>query len=151
MGSPFDGIPGARLSEFDVAPRIAGAKVKTCDWSGKQRRKPVDLGPQQRAWFERNGWTYARQEYRDYIGKKHDLWSFGDWLAVRGEEVVIVQTCIHADASKRENKARMAPELAVWLASENRRFEVHGWRQLGGRGSRWEVVIRDVRLEVKPC
>lgn len=148
MVDPFADTPGATKADFNVKPPRRTATEKPCDWSSKPAPKKADLDARQRDWFERGGWTYARVEtYNAYTGRKSDLWTFGDWLAVRGDETLLVQTCAHGDASKREKKARATPELAKWLAGGNRRFVVHGWRQPGGPGTRWEVVEREVVIE----
>jgi hypothetical protein len=75
-----------------------------------------------------------------------DLWGFADYLAVRPGEILLVQTCRHSDASTREKKARNKPELRAWLEAGGR-FEVHGWRQPDGQGTRWENVIRRIGQE----
>jgi len=143
---PFAG-PGAQASDFDVrASRLAVRE--TCDLVGKKpRKKPADLNPLERRWFEEHGWTFERCEHKGaFDGRKHDLWTFGDWLAVRGDETLIVQTCRKHDMNNRENKARAVPELAAWLSGGGRRFVIHGWHQPGGKGRRWELVEREVLL-----
>lgn len=143
---PFAATPDATPADFETR-RKWGVEPERCDLVGKRKRKKTDLNPHQRRWFERNGYTYARVEHTNAYGSVTvDLWSFGDYLAVRGDETLIVQTCPHSAAATREAKARKAPELAAWLAGRDRRFQVHGWRQPGGAGTRWEVVIREVTL-----
>lgn len=143
---PFEG-PGAQREDFEVSGPQAPKAV--LDLTGKpRRRKPADFNKLQREWFEKHGYTFAKCEHKSaYDGRNHDLWTFGDWLAIRGAETLIVQTCAHSSASTRANKAKATQELWLWLAGANRRFAVHGWKQPAGKGTRWEVVIREVTLE----
>lgn len=134
---PFAGIPDANPADVKVYARPARTKqyVDPLGDSSK-KRKQVNLNPQQTKWFERQGWGYAKTEWRDFVGKKHDIWTFGDWLALDDQPgAVLVQTTTQHNAEARLKKAEATPELRAWLERGNR-FEVHGWHK---PGRIWEV------------
>jgi hypothetical protein len=153
MKDPFADIPAAVGSECEVRAKTWGRGKPRCDVASKPKRKKTDFSPMQRRWFEANGWTYARVEHANAWGAMTvDLWSFGDWLACKpGEGILIVQTCSGegGNASARLQKAAKAPELAVWLASGGR-FEVHSWLQPGGPGTKWENTVRPIAMAEEP-
>ena len=145
MSDPFAEPPGATPADYDIQPRRWGVEPKPCELVGKPKRKKVDLSPMQRRWFESGGWTYARVEHANAFGAVTvDLWGFADWLAVRGDETLLVQTTTHSHAAARLRKSQAIPELAAWLGGGGRRFVVHGWHQPGGPGTRWELIEREV-------
>ena len=149
---PFDLDADATRADF-TARRPFKERDRTCELVGKPKRKKADFNPKQRDWFTRNGWTYYRVETANAFGGVNvDCWGFADYLACKpGEGVLLVQTCAGTTATgggsmaDREKKARSKPELWEWLKSGGR-FQVHGWRQPGGPGSKWEVVIREVTV-----
>lgn len=144
IDDPFATIPDADPDQIETrAPFLE--RDNTCGLVGKPRSKRTDLNPLQRRWFEREGYTYARVEHANAFGGVNvDLWGFADYLACKpGEGIVLIQTTDITSASKREKKARSKPELWVWLAAGGR-FQVHAWKQPGGPGSRWEMVVREV-------
>ncbi len=147
MDDPFASTPGASPSDFALTTaRGRKPRQKPCDWTGEPKKKRADFNEPQRRWFERNGYTFARTEHRNaFSGKSHDLWTFGDWLAVKPGEVLIVQTCAKSSISARLKKARETKELWIWLAAlPGTRFVVHGWTPPAGRGGRWELTEREV-------
>lgn len=149
MTNPFALDPDATRADCEVRGRHARVVETVGLGNGfKPKRKKTDLSPLQRRWFTANGYTFARVEHANAWGAVTvDLFGFGDWLACKpGEGILLVQTCAHGDASKRERKARSKPELAVWLAAGGK-FRIHGWIQRGGTGSRWELIEREIVLE----
>jgi hypothetical protein len=147
---PFASIPAAQREDCELrtSSRRAPVAEKACGFGSKPKRKARDFNPLERKWFEAHGYTYERTEHKSaWDGRKHDLFGCGDWLAFKGDETLIVQTCAKGDISTRAKKARAIPQIAKWLEGANRRFEVHGWHQPQGKGSRWEVEVREVRRE----
>lgn len=89
---------------------------------------------------DRNWLVAIVEKWNPYVKIRQDLFGFGDLLAVRGDEVLIVQCCRGADLSTRVKKIQAEPRAKVWLASIYRQIVVHGWRKVGARGKRkvWE-------------
>ena len=144
---PFDTVAAPTAADFPPTRRAWQRPVETCGLVGKPKRRKVDLNPHARRWFEREGYVYARVEGANaWAGRTKDLWGFGDYLCCRKGEIILVQVTTVAHAAEREHKARKCPELAAWLAAGGR-FQIHAWRQRGGKGSKWEVEVREVRAE----
>ena len=145
MSDPFAEIPAATSSECKVVARPARTKVYVDPLGdSSKKRKQTNLNPMQQRWFERHGWQYQKTEWRDPSFKRHDLWTFGDWIACDEHPgSVIVQTCIRSDMTTRLRKAEAATELRRWLERSNR-FEVHGWEKVGRfwQVRRTQVVLR---------
>ena len=83
---------------------------------------------------------------------KRDLFGFGDVLAIRGDELLIVQVTVNmSNLHARLRKMQMLPSVAYWLQSPNRRIEVHGWRKMGGIGRRktWQCRIENVTMQLQ--
>lgn len=146
---PFATIPDADPAAVEVRRRAFQRPEQTCDLIGKPKRKKVDLNPQQRRWFEREGYVYARVEAQNaWGGMTSDLWGFADYLACHAErrEIVLVQVTTAPNAAARIKKAQRAPELRAWIAAGGR-FQVHAWSQPAGPGTRWEVRVREVTAD----
>jgi len=143
MEDPFADTPDAVADGTGIRSRAWKRPEAACDLVGNPKRKKADLNPLQRRWFEAHGWTFARVEHSNaWGGMTVDLWGVGDYLACHPEHgLLLVQTCRYSDSSTRLRKARRCSELQAWLAAGGR-FEVHGWDQPGGPGSRWEVRRR---------
>lgn len=95
------------------------------------------------------------EKWNAYTKQRQDLWGFGDILAIRGNETLIVQTTSGVNVSKRIQKIGSHPCNVIaefWLESPTRRIEVHGWRKVGPRGKRkvWECRVMSATLEVHP-
>jgi hypothetical protein len=80
------------------------------------------------------------EKWNPAIHIRQDLWGFGDLLAIKGDDCLIVQTTSGANVASRLAKIRAASMAALWLVSPHRRIVVHGWRRGGARGKRklWE-------------
>lgn len=97
------------------------------------------MSPTQRslAKLRREGWLVAIVEkYNAFIKRRIDLWGFGDLLAIRGDQCLIVQTTSGAHVSERLTKIRFIPAAEEWIKSPNRKIVVHGWSKRGPRGKR---------------
>jgi hypothetical protein len=145
MSDPFASIPAAQREDCELRTRAFAKPEERCGFGGKVKRKKVDLNPRQRAWFEKHGWTYERVEHSNaWGGMTKDLWGVGDYLACHPEHgIVLVQVTTGANAAARIKKAQNTPELTAWFASGGK-FQVHAWKQVGGKGSRWEMEVREV-------
>lgn len=98
------------------------------------------------------GWLVAVVEkYNSFTKQRMDLWGFGDLLAIKGNDTMIVQTTSGSNVSKRLEKIASHPCLPMaqfWLESPTRRIEVHGWRKVGPRGKRKTWQCRVVNAEL---
>lgn len=73
-------------------------------------------------------------------GVRKDLFGFGDILAVKPGEFLIVQTTAASGQAARRSKIIALPEAGQWLRAGGR-IMVHGWRKKlhkpGGKAMRW--------------
>lgn len=149
---PFAAIPDADPSAVEVRRRAFQRPEQTCDLVGKPKRKRTDLNPQQRRWFEREGYTFARVEAQNaWGGMTADLWGVFDYIATRADQpgILFVQVTDKTHVSQRRRKIQAAEVTPVLLASGNR-IQIHAWSQRGGPGSRWEVQIEEITPETTP-
>jgi hypothetical protein len=86
------------------------------------------------------------EKWNSFIRRRKDLFGFIDVLAVRGNEVLAVQSTSGTNVSKRIAKIRGLQSHELWLASPNRRIVVHGWRKVGKAGERKLWECREVEL-----
>lgn len=145
---PFDSSTDADPEDREgIRARTWGRANERVGYGDGLAKKPkkADFNGHQRDWFRKAGWTFEKVEHPNTFGAVTvDLWGFADWLACAvGEGVLLIQTCRYSDISTRERKARSKPELPKWLAAGGR-FQLHGWHQPKGPGTRWEVVIREL-------
>ena len=94
------------------------------------------------------GWTCEITEHWNPFARiRKDLFGFIDLLAMRGDELLAVQTTSAANMSAREQKIRALQSHALWLASPSRRIIIHGWAKRGKRGQRktWQCVEREIK------
>jgi hypothetical protein len=83
------------------------------------------------------------------FGQRKDLFGWMDILAVRGDEVIGVQSTSGSNASARVNKIVALQSADAWLVSRNRRIVVHGWAKRGPRGKvkRWTCAETEIRSD----
>lgn len=86
------------------------------------------------------------EKYNSFIKQRKDLFGFIDVLAVKGNEVLAVQTTSGSNVSARIEKIRSLQSHELWLASPNRRIVVHGWRKVGAKGKRKLWECREVEV-----
>lgn len=83
-------------------------------------------------------------------GFRKDAFGFGDLLAVRGADTLLVQATSLTNVSHRVHKVLTAcrDNLRAWLCG-NRRFEVHGWGKVGPRGQRktWQCRVVEITID----
>lgn len=86
-----------------------------------------------------DGYTPFVVEYRAY-GRLHDMFGFGDILALRKGERLLVQTTSYGNVSARVKKITEHQNLGI-VRDADFRIVVHGWRLKNGA---W--VCREVDL-----
>ena len=87
------------------------------------------------------GYTVAIVEYFNYFTKRrHDLFQFADLLAIRENEVLLVQVTSGSNVAARIKKIA-ANEHIDAVRKSGMRVEVHGWRRLV---SGWSPRIVDL-------
>lgn len=94
------------------------------------------------------GWLVAITERWNHHAKcRQDLFGFADLIAVKGNEVLAVQTTSGDNVSHRVEKIRALASAPLWLASPMRKIIVHGWSKRGPRGKRKLWTCREVVME----
>jgi hypothetical protein len=78
------------------------------------------------------GWTADVVERRVAGNVVHDLFGFGDILAVRGADTLLVQVTTATNVSARVKKITDSPHLAA-VREAGWGIEVHGWKHKDGR------------------
>lgn len=84
------------------------------------------------------------EHWNQYAHIRQDLFGFGDILAVRANESLIVQTTSGPHVAERIEKIRLLPSAKFWCQGEHRRIVVHGWAKRGDRGKRKLWTCREV-------
>ncbi len=93
------------------------------------------------------GWLCAIVEkFNHHVKIRQDLFGFGDILAVRAEETLLIQTTSGSNVSARLEKIRGNPATALWLACPTRKIICHGWAKRGARGCRKLWTCREVAV-----
>ena len=72
---------------------------------------------------------------------KRDLFGFVDILALRGPDILAVQTTSAANVAARMTKIADSPLVAA-VRSAGIQIHVHGWRR--GRDGKWVVRVEDL-------
>ena len=106
-------------------------------------RRTGRLSPTQRSlkYLRDLGYTVAIVEYFNYFTKRrHDLFQFADLLAIRKDEVLLVQVTSGTNVSARVKKITDNEHLPA-VREAGMRVEVHGWRKLK---SGWAPKIIDL-------
>ena len=71
---------------------------------------------------------------------RKDLYGFIDILALKGKEILGVQTTSYSNMSARAKKIAEHENTPIVRAAEIR-LEVHGWKKVGAR---WQCKVLDV-------
>lgn len=83
------------------------------------------------------GYTVAVVErWNQFARVRQDLFGFIDILALRGDCLLAVQTTSGSNVAARIHKINETQAASLWLESQSRQIEVHGWRKVGPRGGR---------------
>jgi hypothetical protein len=76
------------------------------------------------------------EKWNPHARVRQDLWGFGDIIAFKlGEPVLVVQTTTAPNVAARINKIEMNPIASAWLVAENA-IHVHGWLK---KKNRWTL------------
>lgn len=95
-----------------------------------------------KAYMVKQGYIVGTVErYCSSTKRRHDLFGFIDLIAVRGSDVVGIQSTSDANLAARISKAEALPTFSVWLRAG--RVEFHGWGKKGAKGKRklWSVRV----------
>ncbi len=80
------------------------------------------------------------ERWNPHTRTRHDLFGFGDIIAIRAGEVLLVQTTSDAHVAERVRKIADAPTVAA-VRDAGIGIHVHGWRKTAGR---WQLRTVDV-------
>lgn len=99
--------------------------------------------------LRQDGWTcHVTERWNAFARIRQDAFGFGDILAFRGHETILVQTTSDANVSARIKKILDIPEAHAWASGAARAIVVHGWGKKG-KPARWQCRIVPV-LTDKP-
>ncbi len=106
------------------------------------------MSPTQRSLtlLRERGWKPAIVEhYNSHMGRRVDLWGIIDILALRGDEILAVQTTSTPNISARIKKIEESEWLPI-IREAGVRIEVHGWRRYKKQqdGKWWRCKVVDV-------
>ena len=111
-------------------------------------KKSLSLRSEQ--YLESMGFLVWRVEvYNKFANKKKDLFNIADTIAIRGKEILLVQTTSRPNVRSREYKILESPYLHKIIDSGIKIF-VHGWRLKKGAYDLLEIeVTKDGRGHVQ--
>ena len=108
------------------------------------------MTPTQRslAMLRADGWTAEVVEhYNSFTRRRHDLFNIADIVALRGPDVLLVQTTSGSNVDARIKKIADAEHIGAVRAA-GIAVHVHGWRKVkvkrGGKAMRWACRVVDV-------
>jgi len=97
--------------------------------------------------LRKEGWLCAiTEKWNQYAKVRQVLFGFIDVIAIRGDEMLAIQTTSGSNVAARISKIRALPSAAEWLKGSSRRSIVHGWAKRGGRGERKLWSCRQVEV-----
>lgn len=81
------------------------------------------------------------ERYVSFTRRRHDLFGFLDLIAMRGPDLVGIQTTSGSNLAARIDKAKALDTFAEWRKVG--RVEFHGWSKKGPKGKRktWQVRV----------
>lgn len=86
------------------------------------------------------------EKWNQFSRTRKDLFGFIDLVAVRGNEILGVQTTSGSNVSARIEKIKCTPGFVTWLHLPTRRVIVHGWAKRGPRGKAKHWTCRQVEV-----
>lgn len=108
----------------------------------KKRRKAVSLTPRSKAYLEAQGWLVEVVErWIPRTNTRKDLWGFGDILAIRPGETLLVQVTSTAHQANRIDKIANHPNVGA-VREAGWAIHVHGWMK--NTKGRWVLTVTDV-------
>ena len=106
-----------------------------------ERKKPANLNQQTRKRLEEDGYLVENVEkYNTFSRKKNDLWGFIDFLAIRRDEVLAIQTTSKGNMSSRRKKIAEHENVGK-VREAGIRIELWGFYK---ESNRWKVKIEDL-------
>lgn len=95
-----------------------------------------------KAYIAKQGYIVGTVErYCSFTRRRHDLFGFLDLVAIRGPDLVGIQTTSGSNLAARIAKAKALDTFAKWRKVG--RLEFHGWSKKGPKGKRktWQVRV----------
>lgn len=160
---PFASIPEHPARPAEERPELErkGTKIPLTGEGVKKRRHHDYESDSRKMWRER-GYLYDKCSYKQqYTNKSHDLFGFGDGIAIGNGELVIVQT-----TSKKAKSAHITKILTEdWSIGAGYKFTILDavvralnlpnvrvvlccWEQPGGKGTKWVCEETEVTEEL---
>lgn len=101
----------------------------------------ANLNQQTRKRLEEQGYLVELVEsYNAFTRRKHDLWGFIDFLAIKRDEVLAVQVTSKSNMSSRRKKITEHPKVDM-VRMANIRIELWGFYK---EANKWQVKIEDL-------
>lgn len=95
---------------------------------------------------ERGYFCQVVEKWNAFARIRQDLFGFIDVLAMKGNELLAVQSTSDGNVLARVHKILSSPLAPVWLESASRRLVVQGWAKRGLRGKRKKWECREVEI-----
>lgn len=106
-----------------------------------EKKKPANLNQLTRKRLEEDGYLVENVEkYNTFSRKKNDLWGFIDFLAIRRDEVLAIQTTSKSNMSARRKKIAEHENVGK-VREAGIRIELWGFYK---ESNRWQVKIEDL-------
>lgn len=97
----------------------------------------VNLNPYTKKYLEKQGFTVEKTENYNYFTKRRsDLLGVGDFLALNGEDLLLVQVTDHTSGDKHKKKIEKSDKLKLWISAGGS-FVMHLWKK---RNNRWLIA-----------
>ena len=107
-----------------------------------KRKRPAPTTQLTLAYYRRRGYVCdVAEHYNFYSGRRNDLFSFADIVAVDGREILFVQTTSRHNMSSRRNKIRGNPAAAMIAGLPCAKVILLGWYKNGARWACKEETI----------
>jgi len=141
----------------DDRPEIEPKKIT----AGKKRKK-IDYESMSRKLWRDRGYFYDKCSFtQPYTGKSHDLFGFGDAIAVKEGDLVIVQTTSKNAKSEHirkwltehwalfgGHKFSILDAIRYSISAQGVRFVFCCWFQPDGAGTKWVCEETEVTTEL---
>ena len=87
--------------------------------------------------------------WNSFTRQRKDLYGFGDIIAFRDDETLLVQATSTGNMRARVNKIREIDQAWLWMGSPYRSLWVMGWKKYAKRveNKLWRETIIDVKEE----
>jgi len=106
-----------------------------------ERKMATNLNQPTRKRLEDQGYLVELMErWCPFSKRKHDGFGFADFIAIRRDEVLLVQVTSKANMSSRRKKISEHPNVGI-VRESGIRIELWGFYK---EGNRWKVKIEDL-------